>query len=134
MLSLRRVLPWWSYRAQALRRVLRFEARSRARVDVHSAEIALHVRQGEQPGIHHAEPPAREVGHGEYAEVARGQLRQVGKVAQALVAPRGVGVVVGVALQVEQRQVGHQVVEVFHECRGCGGSYSPLACFARSRP
>ena len=62
--------------------------------------------------VHDPEPQRRHVRQREHAEVAARQLRQLLEVPQRLVAPRRIRVVVGMALEVEQREVGHEVVRV----------------------
>ena len=67
---------------------------------------------GANLGIHHGAPQRRKQGEDDHPGVTVGQLRAVVEVAQYLVAAFGVGVMVGVALQVKQKQVGQQEVAV----------------------
>lgn len=67
---------------------------------------------GANLGIHHGAPQRGKQSEDDHPGVTVGQLRAVVEVAQHLVAALGVGVMVGVALQVKQKQVGQQEVAV----------------------
>ena len=66
----------------------------------------------EHLGVHHLPPGEREQGQHDHARVAGGQHRRLREVAQRLVAPHRVRVVVAVPLQVVQQHVRRDVVAV----------------------
>jgi hypothetical protein len=94
------------------RPALSLRARLSSGTEIDLRQVARNPRQRQQARVHDPKPQRRHVGDREHAEVAARQLRQGLEVAQALVAPRRMGVMVGVALQVEQHQVRHQVVRI----------------------
>ncbi len=63
------------------------------------------VEVGQHPGVHHPAPQRRHERQHDHAGVPGGQHRALLEVAQGLVAARGVGVVVAVALQVVEQHV-----------------------------
>ena len=75
------------------------EALALSRLEVDAFGIASDHR--DQARVHLPEPQRRHVGQQEHAEVAGWQLRRFLEMAQALVAPSRIRVVVGMALQVE---------------------------------
>src|SRR3954462_2715525 len=81
-----------------------------ARMDVAAGDVAFVVV--EQARVHPPSPQRREPGEDDHPGVSRRQLRRLFDVAQGLVAPGRVGVVVGVTLQVVEEDVGGDVVAV----------------------
>jgi hypothetical protein len=79
-------------------------------VDVGAGEIALVV--GQQAGVHDTPPQRRNDGEQDHAGIAGRQLGRLVEVAQRLVAAQRVGVMVGVALQVVEQNIGGDVVGV----------------------
>jgi hypothetical protein len=63
-------------------------------IDVHTTQVTLHMGQRKEARVHHTEPQGRQIRQREHPEVAAGQLRQLLEVAQRLVAPRRVRMVV----------------------------------------
>src|SRR5680860_407958 len=82
----------------------------RPRLDVGAAEVARVVV--DQAAIHYPAPGRREPGEHDHPRVTGRQLRRRVGVAQRLVAAGRVGVVVAVALQVVEEDVGGDVVAV----------------------
>src|SRR5699024_6647650 len=79
-------------------------------LDVGAGDVAVVVRQ--DPLVHDLAPQRREVGDTDHGGVAGRELRGLLEAAQDLVAAHRVGVVVRVALQAVQEDVGDQVVGV----------------------
>ncbi|MDP0977924.1 hypothetical protein, partial [Klebsiella pneumoniae] len=77
--------------------------RPRPRLHIRPRQVAAVVRA--HAPVHQPVPERRHIGHQQQAGVAAGQLGRLLEMAQGLVAARGVGVVVAVALQVVEEQV-----------------------------
>ena len=92
------------------RRYLREDLVALARADVGQRQVAAEV--GDHARVHHAAPDGRDDGEHDHPGVPGRQHRGLLVVAQRLVAPGRVGVVVAVPLQVVEQHVGRDVVGV----------------------
>ena len=92
------------------RRVLRQDLVPLARAEVGPAQVAVEVRQ--HPRVHHPAPDGGDDREHDHPGVPGRQHRRLLEVAQRLVAPGRVGVVVAVPLQVVEQHVGRDVVGV----------------------
>ena len=63
-------------------------------------------------GIHEPEPERRKKGDEEHSEIPRWQLRGFFKMAQGLVPAGGMGVVIGMSLQLVKKDIGQDVIAV----------------------
>jgi hypothetical protein len=62
--------------------------------------------------VHHPKPQGRAISQGKHAKVTAGQGGQMIKMAQGLIAPHGVGMMIRMALQVIHQPIGKNMVAV----------------------
>ena len=68
--------------------------------------------QGQYSVVHNPIPQPGEVGQHVHTVIAIGQFRYIRKIAQALVAANRVGMMVGMALEMKQSEVAHNVIGI----------------------
>ncbi len=81
-------------------------------IDIDPRQISPNMWQRHQLRVHHPEPQPGHIGQQIHTVLAVGHFRNIVEVAQALVAAGGVGVMVGVALQVVEHHIAENVVGV----------------------
>ena len=70
-------------------------------VNIHIVEITINVGKSHKPFVHHFEPKPGHVGEHVHSEITVGELRNILEMPQRLITPQRMGVVIGMAFEME---------------------------------